>query len=123
LDWGLPFRTAPFKPSIWQYRHRDGLDFDWQRPFPHWISALGEIGMPEADRNKEQAVREMAYYIWEREGRPEGRAQDHWVRAIIEGSCEERSREDGLIEDEEKVLAGRPDANIPALLTKDVPGG
>jgi hypothetical protein len=23
----------------------------------------------------------------------------------------------------EKVLAGRPDANIPALLTKDVPGG
>jgi hypothetical protein len=25
--------------------------------------------------------------------------------------------------DEEKVLDGRPDANIPAMLTKEVPGG
>jgi hypothetical protein len=25
--------------------------------------------------------------------------------------------------DEEKVLAGRSDANIPAMLTKNVPGG
>ena len=81
--------------------------------------------MPEADRDKEQAVREMAYFIWEREGRPDGRAQDHWMRAVIEALCEERSRDrdDEVMEDEEKVLAGRPDANIPALLTKDVPGG
>ncbi len=28
-----------------------------------------------------------------------------------------------VLEEEEKVLAGRPDANIPALLTKDVLGG
>jgi hypothetical protein len=28
-----------------------------------------------------------------------------------------------LLVDEEKVLAGRPDANIPAMLTKNVPGG
>ena len=27
------------------------------------------------------------------------------------------------MEDEEKILAGRIDVNIPALLTKDVPGG
>jgi hypothetical protein len=27
------------------------------------------------------------------------------------------------MDDEEKILAGRLDANIPALLTKDVPGG
>jgi hypothetical protein len=27
------------------------------------------------------------------------------------------------MDDEEKVLAGKPDANIPALLTKDVLGG
>jgi len=26
-------------------------------------------------------------------------------------------------DDEEKIIAGRPDANMPALLTKDVPGG
>ena len=32
-------------------------------------------------------------------------------------------RRDEHMEEEEKVLAGRVDANIPALLTKDVLGG
>jgi hypothetical protein len=27
------------------------------------------------------------------------------------------------MDEEEKVLAGHPDANMPALLTQDVPGG
>jgi hypothetical protein len=79
--------------------------------------------MPESHRNKEQAVREMAYFIWEREGRPEGRAQDHWQRATAEAFGQERARDDEVMVDEEKVLAGRFDANIPAMLTKDVPGG
>ena len=35
----------------------------------------------------------------------------------------ERGQGDDLLDDEEKVLAGRPDANIPAMLTKDVRGG
>jgi hypothetical protein len=30
---------------------------------------------------------------------------------------------DEIVEEEEKVLAGRADVNLPALLTKDVPGG
>jgi hypothetical protein len=30
---------------------------------------------------------------------------------------------DDAMEDEEKILAGRTDVNIPALLTKDVQGG
>ncbi|SFH36985.1 Protein of unknown function [Palleronia marisminoris] len=29
----------------------------------------------------EQAVRERAHALWEQEGRPEGRAEDHWHRA------------------------------------------
>ena len=29
----------------------------------------------------EVAVREAAYYLWELEGRPEGRAVDHWLEA------------------------------------------
>jgi hypothetical protein len=33
-----------------------------------------------------------------------------------------QEREDQM-EDEEKIIAGRPDVNYPALLTKDVPGG
>ena len=34
-----------------------------------------------------------------------------------------QTRRDEPMEDEEKVLAGRLDVNMPALLTKDVPGG
>lgn len=29
----------------------------------------------------EEAIRERSYAIWEREGRPEGKALEHWVRA------------------------------------------
>jgi hypothetical protein len=79
--------------------------------------------MPAADRNWERAVRERAYFIWEREGRPEGRAADHWRYATIENSGGNHGHDDEPMEDEEKILAGRPDANIPALLTKDVHGG
>jgi hypothetical protein len=75
--------------------------------------------MPELDANQEQAVRETAYFLWEREGCPEGRALDHWHRAITE----QWGREGETMEDEEKVLAGRTDADIPAMLTKDVKGG
>lgn len=28
-----------------------------------------------------ERTREGAYFLWEDEGRPEGRAQDHWLRA------------------------------------------
>ena len=61
----------------------------------------------------EKSVRERAYFFWECEGRPEGRAEEHWQRAT----------EENAMEDEERILAGRHDANIPAMLTKDVPGG
>jgi hypothetical protein len=65
------------------------------------------------ETDEERAVRERAYFLWESEGRPEGRALDHWQRAF----AEMRST------DEEKVLDGQTDANVPAMLTKDVPGG
>jgi hypothetical protein len=78
--------------------------------------------MPDPDRNEETAIREAAYFIWEREGRPEGRAQDHWCRAATMAG-DKSHRDEEPIEDEEKVLAGRSDVNMPALLTKDVPGG
>lgn len=31
--------------------------------------------------NREQVIRDHAYRIWEQEGRPEGRQQEHWVQA------------------------------------------
>ena len=79
--------------------------------------------MPDPDRTAEGVIREAEYFIWEREGRPAGRALDHWVHAIIETRGDERRRDDEPLEDEEKVLAGHPGANMTALLTKDVPGG
>lgn len=30
----------------------------------------------------EQAVRETAYFLWEQDGRPEGREQEYWFRAL-----------------------------------------
>jgi hypothetical protein len=79
--------------------------------------------MPEPDRYNERAIRETAYFIWEREGCPEGRARDHWARAIADAAVTAFERDDEPMEDEEKVLAGLPDANFPALLTRDVAGG
>jgi hypothetical protein len=40
--------------------------------------------MPENDRDWEQNIRERAYLIWESEGRPEGREDDHWRSASNE---------------------------------------
>jgi len=34
--------------------------------------------------NREHAVRERAYAIWERDGRPEGKNLDHWFQAEAE---------------------------------------
>jgi hypothetical protein len=75
--------------------------------------------MSGLDQYDEHAIRRRAYFIWVREGRPHGRAIDHWLSAC----AEERERQNELLYEEEKVLAGRPDANMPALLTKDVHGG
>lgn len=79
--------------------------------------------MPDTDHNKEQILRDRAYFIWEREGRPDGRAHDHWLRAIGETSHAGRTPHEEHLPDEEKILDGRSDVNMPALLTKDVPGG
>ena len=75
--------------------------------------------MSGSDQDGEQAIRERAYLIWKSEGCPIGRAFEHWMSAC----AEVRERENELMHDEEKVLAGRLDANMPALLTKDVQGG
>jgi hypothetical protein len=82
-----------------------------------------ERRMSEAKHNDEQTLRDRAYFIWEREGRPAGRAHDHWYRAIGERSRPAPAPDDDPMLDEERILAGRIDVNMPALLTKDVPGG
>jgi len=41
----------------------------------------------------EQRVRERAYAIWERAGRPEGQAVDHWDQAEAQIAAEEKGLE------------------------------
>jgi hypothetical protein len=45
------------------------------------------------------------------------------ILSVLAGTVSADPDREAEFEDEEKVLAGRPDANMPALLTKDVPGG
>lgn len=42
----------------------------------------------------EQSVRDTAYFLWEKDGRPEGKEQDYWFRALDE--CLRRYREDTI---------------------------
>lgn len=42
----------------------------------------------------EQRTRERAYQIWERAGRPEGKAVEHWLQAEAEIASEERGSEE-----------------------------
>ena len=41
----------------------------------------------EASMNREMRIRERAYQIWQDEGRPDGKAGEHWEKArrMIEG--------------------------------------
>ncbi len=37
---------------------------------------------PWSDPDFELAVRETAYFLWEQDGKPQGREQDYWFRAL-----------------------------------------
>ncbi|MBN9563106.1 MAG: DUF2934 domain-containing protein [Alphaproteobacteria bacterium] len=71
---------------------------------------------PDEDRS----VRERAYYIWEREGRPEGRAREHWLRAVADAVPTDHDAD--FLADQEAIVEGLP-ADLPAVLTKDARGG
>ncbi len=47
--------------------------------------------------DKEQRIREVAYFIWQEEGCPDGRAEQHWERAqaIVESQDAERKDIEG----------------------------
>jgi len=83
---------------------------------------LGESNARKQSRLGTGCASEGILHLGER-GSPEGRADDHWQFASIENPGGERVQNDEIMDDEEKILTGRPDANIPALLTKDVRGG
>jgi hypothetical protein len=44
------------------------------------------------DSEKQRRIRERAYEIWQREGRPHGRDAEHWQRAEAEIEAEGQAR-------------------------------
>jgi hypothetical protein len=50
---------------------------------------------PWGDPQFEQAVRETAYFFWEQDGRPQGREQEYWYRAL-ERTLRERNADNGM---------------------------
>jgi hypothetical protein len=43
------------------------------------------LGLSEEEQMiSEEAIRQRSYAIWEREGRPQGKAMEHWLRAKTE---------------------------------------
>jgi hypothetical protein len=67
----------------------------------------GDGSDPWGDPQFEQAVRETAYFLWEQDGRPFGREQDYWYRAL-ERTLRERNSDAGLRErpDDQANLVG-----------------
>ena len=49
---------------------------------------------PWSDPAFELAVRETAYFLWEQDGKPEGREQEYWFRALERALRERRADRD-----------------------------
>ena len=63
------------------------------------------------DSDKEARIRERAYEIWAREGRPDGKDEEHWQRATAEIEAES-----GAVAD--RAAAGsKPQAERPSPAT------
>jgi aspartyl/asparaginyl beta-hydroxylase (cupin superfamily) len=54
-------------------------------------------------QDREQAVRERAYAIWERDGRPEGRSLAHWCQA----EAELDAKAEGVVSDNRRPIKSR----------------
>jgi len=58
----------------------------------------------------DESIRDRAYVIWEREGRPQGRDRDHWLQAAWELSGEAAKAAAGSKMAKPAVKARKPSA-------------
>lgn len=49
-------------------------------------------GMVDEAKKTDERVRVRAYHLWEQDGRPHGRNEEYWARALEEIKNEERHR-------------------------------
>jgi hypothetical protein len=81
----------------------------------------------------EEAVRQRSYEIWQREGRPEGKALEHWLQAQSELEAERRRREFRVeyhtilyrLDERQRVVVPRPRICAPPkkFVAQRVPRG
>jgi len=71
--------------------------------------------------DKEQHIRLRAYHIWEREGRGEGRAEDHWREAEIEVERELAQLAAQVVEPQEPTKRKANGAGKPSAAKKAPP--
>ena len=70
---------------------------------PVAIQAEETLQAATAPLEREQRIRERAHALWEREGRPEGRKEEHWAQACREIEMEEQAAETGTAGSYENV--------------------
>lgn len=69
--------------------------------------ALLRLAGGEAEDRFDQRVRERAYFFWLAEGRPEGRALQHWMTAFVQQIMQEASGQAGpTARDPQRPIAG-----------------
>lgn len=68
------------------------------------------IKQTEVEGRYEQKIREIAYFLWENDGCPEGHAEEYWLKARTE--CD-RQRRDAVSSTEPST--GQEDDNIDDL--------
>jgi hypothetical protein len=78
----------------------------------------GQLEGPMLERDRwgdpkfEEAVRETAYFLWEQDGRPQGREQEYWYRALertlrernADGAIRQQPRHTGQADDNQDDL-------------------
>lgn len=72
-----------------------------------------EITNTPGSPSREERINKLAYQLWEEEGRPEGRSDDHWFRASA------------MIDAEDQEQAGTSAEPLPSYLSRladDMPG-
>lgn len=67
---------------------------------------------PWTDKDFEARVRETAYFLWENDGRPQGREKDYWFSALER--CLREREADGLLQ-KAPVDGDQADDNIDDL--------
>ena len=87
-----------------------------EEPTEHFaaIANRKEVTVSDTKHKLEQRIRERAYFLWQQEGCPAGRADQHWEQASeIEGTCEEDDKRID-IEGEDSFPASDPPSHSVA---------